>query len=199
MTAPAHAHRGCTAWLIPVLALALLALPAPARADGEAALWQALRSGGHVLVMRHALAPGTGDPAGFRIDDCATQRNLSEEGRLQARQTGALLRQREVAIDAVLSSRWCRCLETARLLEVGPVQPEPMLNSFFQDRGKGPAQTVATRARIDAFRGSGNLLLVTHQVNTTALTGVHPVSGAMVVLKPQPGGGFEVLGTLAAR
>ena len=92
---------------------------------------------GHIVMMRHALAPGTGDPSNFALGDCATQRNLSEAGRRQARRTGQFLREAGVRAARVLSSQWCRCLETARLLDLGPVEPLPALNSFFEARSAG--------------------------------------------------------------
>jgi 8-oxo-(d)GTP phosphatase len=102
----------------------------------------------HVLLLRHALAPGTGDPSGFQLEDCATQRNLSDAGREQARALGDRLRAAGVAEARVYSSRWCRCLETARLLELGPVEPEPALDSFFQRRSEGPARTTSALERL---------------------------------------------------
>lgn len=97
-----------------LVAASLAALPADAE---NAVLWSALRGGEHVVLMRHAVAPGTGDPAGFELDDCSTQRNLSERGREQARATGERFRANGVTDAAVYSSQWCRCLETARLLD----------------------------------------------------------------------------------
>jgi broad specificity phosphatase PhoE len=127
-----------------VLALALLLATGPARADE--ALWAALADGGHVALMRHALAPGTGDPNDFRLGDCSTQRNLDQTGREQARRTGQAFRERGVIVGQVLSSQWCRCLETAKLLALGEVYPFPPLNSFFGDRERAPKQTAAVRA-----------------------------------------------------
>jgi hypothetical protein len=92
---------------------------------------RALKSGGGVLMIRHANAPGSGDPANFKIDDCATQRNLDERGRAQARAIGEVLRHHGIAKVRLYSSQWCRCLETARLMNLGDVQPLPALNSFF--------------------------------------------------------------------
>lgn len=95
----------------------------------------------HVVLLRHALAPGTGDPPSFQLADCTTQRNLSDAGRQQARDIGQAFRQQGVEVDRVLSSQWCRCLETAELMEVGPVEPFAPLNSFFQDRRTADRQT----------------------------------------------------------
>ena len=173
----------------------------PAGATEEAptvALWTALRSGGHIALMRHAEATGTGDPAGFRLDECSTQRNLSAAGREQARRIGQRFRDQGVKIAQVLSSRWCRCLETARLLGLGPVEPYPTLDSFFQQSERGPQQTAELRRFVSEVRNGPSLVLVTHQVNITALTGVFPQSGEIVVIRPGGHGGFTVLGRLEA-
>ena len=178
--------------LIPLL------LGTPAAALGGEALWALLRDGGHVVMMRHASTdPGVGDPQGFRLDDCATQRNLSAAGREEARRIGASFRARGVRISRVLSSRWCRCLETARLA-FGTVEAWPPLDSFFSDRSRESEQTQAVRALVSERPALGSLILVTHQVNISALTGISPASGEMIVLTPTGGGFFQVKGRLAA-
>jgi phosphohistidine phosphatase SixA len=182
--------------LIAALFLAACALLAPrAVAADEAAAWAALRAGGHVALMRHALAPGGGDPAGFRADDCTTQRNLSDAGRDQARAIGGAFRANGVAVGAVLSSAWCRCLETARLLGLGPVEQAEMLNSFFRDRSLGPRRVAAIKAYLSRPRPGPSHVLVTHQVNITGATGVYPRSGEIVVVRPD-GGGFTLVGKI---
>lgn len=158
-----------------------LSLPAAVRADED--LWRRLQEGGHVILIRHALAPGTGDPAGFVLEDCATQRNLSAEGRAQARRIGAMLAARKIPIDRVLSSHWCRALETARLLDQGPVEPFPPLDSFFRNTARAPAQTAAVKALLETL-GNQTIVMVTHQVNITALTGIFPRSGEMIIARP---------------
>jgi len=163
------------------LILALL-LPGLAAADPLAA-W---RQPGVIALMRHATAPGTGDPAEFRLDDCATQRNLSEAGRAQARAIGARLREAGIAFDSVWTSQWCRCRDTAAELGLGVAQDVPALNSFFEDRSTRDAQTTETLALIAAQPGR-RLLLVTHQVNITALTGVTPRSGEIVLTRLENG------------
>jgi phosphohistidine phosphatase SixA len=173
--------------------------PVPAGATDEAppaVLWAALGRGGHIALMRHAEAPGTGDPAGFRLDDCRTQRMLSATGREQARRIGQRFRDQGVKIAQILSSRWCRCLETARWLELGPVEPYQTLDSFFQQAGTGPPQTADLRRFVSEARYGPSLLLVTHQVNITALTGLFPQPGDIVVIHPDGRGGFTVLGRL---
>jgi phosphohistidine phosphatase SixA len=143
--------------------------------------------------MRHSLAPGTGDPANFTLGDCATQRNLDERGREQARRIGDAFRANGIAVDRVLSSEWCRARETAELLDLGPVEPLPALNSFFADRTTREAQTAALRTFL-ADAADARLVLVTHQVNVTALTGRPTRAGEMIVLTVAPDGNVTVLG-----
>jgi broad specificity phosphatase PhoE len=163
------------------LAILLLALPALAQTD-EGQLIAALREGRAVALMRHALAPGSDDPAGFRLADCATQRNLSADGRAQARATGARLRAAGIATARVYSSQWCRCLETARLLGLGAVTPLPALNSFFGAPSQGAQQTAALAAYLRDREQGEPLILVTHQVNITAFTGAAMGSGEIVLV-----------------
>ncbi len=178
-----------------VLLLSLFAA-APAAADAPAAAWAALRAGGVVALLRHASAPGTGDPPQFRLDDCSTQRNLSADGRAEARALGERLRAERVRVVRVLSSQWCRCLETARLLGAGPVEPFAPLNSFFARRQDGAAQTDALRASLAEAPAEGVVIMVTHQVNITALTGVFPQAGELVVLRPAGTAPPALIGTI---
>jgi phosphohistidine phosphatase SixA len=164
-----------------------------ARADE--ALWPALRDGGYVLVVRHAMAPGKGDPANFNLEDCATQRNLSAEGREQARSMGKVLQAQRVPIGRVLSSRWCRALETARLA-FGRVEPEPMLDQFYEPEERDK-RTAAVRAIIAGWPRNGmNLVLVTHQPNVTALTNLSAEEGEAVVMGVSADGSLAVYGRL---
>jgi len=178
-----------------VVVLVLLGLGSARAAEP---VWDALRGGGQIVMLRHASTePGLGDPPGFRLDDCATQRNLSEAGRAEARRIGAAFLRRAVPVARVLSSRWCRCVETARLA-FGRVEPWASLDSFFDDRSREPQQTRAVRALIAEPLTGGNLILVTHQVNITALTGIAPAMGEMVVLSPEPRGSFKIVGRLGS-
>ena len=140
--------------------------------------------------MRHALAPGTGDPSIFALDDCSTQRNLDGRGRAQAQKVGASLREAGIVFDSVLSSQWCRTRDTAALLGLGSVVDAPSLNSFFQDFSTRARQTEETRALI--AQAEGRMMMVTHQVNITALTGVVPRSGEVLVIR-QEGDEIRVL------
>lgn len=177
---------------VALVIIMLMGWAAPAWSSDEA--WQALQQGGTVALFRHARAPGTGDPANFRLDDCSTQRNLSEEGQRQSQRIGEQFRTRKVPVERVLSSRWCRALDTARLAFGAMAQPSPPLDSFFSGRDQEPAQTQAVRRIIEEWRSAGVLVLVTHQVNITALTGVFPSEGEMLVLRPRAGSGFDVVG-----
>ena len=161
-------------------------------------LWSGAGEGGVAVLLRHAQTEaGIGDPPGFRIGDCATQRNLSD-GRTAA---GAAHRRGaggpgRCAIDQVLSSQWCRCLETARLaFPKAAVEPYPALNSFFEDRSTESQQTREVAARIAAIRAPANVVFVTHQVNILALAGVSVGSGEAVLVR-SAGGSVRTLGRL---
>lgn len=194
--------RRATAFVL-AAALALSALPAltATAAPAQTDIWQELRTGrGYVVMLRHALAPGTGDPAGFRLGDCSTQRNLSAEGRRQAVAIGAQWRRERMPIDRVLTSRWCRARDTARLLAIGAVTAYPALDSSFTVSDATAARRAAeVRALIARHRGErGVLVLVGHQVNITDATGVVPASGQAVVVKARADGTVRLIGTLPA-
>ncbi|MBY5938345.1 histidine phosphatase family protein [Marinobacter hydrocarbonoclasticus] len=144
--------------------------------------WAALREGRAVLMLRHALAPGTGDPVGFVLGDCSTQRNLNDTGREQSRAWKAFLAEHGIDEARVFSSQWCRCLETAQEMNVGPVTEWPALNSFFRNRGDGPQQTRETINLVNALGPGMPVVMVSHQVNVTALTGIFPASNEGVIL-----------------
>lgn len=167
--------------------------------EPEEGLWSKLQQAEthYFVLMRHALAPGTGDPSNFQLEDCTTQRNLSEAGRTQARLTGEAFMRRGVSVDRVLSSQWCRCLETADLMEVGPVEPFPPLNSFFRDRSTSAAQTERVREfMLDSQDTPGVTVMVTHFVNISAVAETNLSSGEMVVMHVNEQNQFEVLGQL---
>ena len=162
--------------------LGLIAALAPAHAD-EAAAWAALRAGEHVALMRHAEAPGrSGDPPGFRLDDCTTQRNLSAKGRADAKAAGERLRAERAAIGKLLSSPWCRCVDTARLLGLGTVEIEPAFSNAFAMSAQRDALAEGARSVIGGWKGPGTLLVVTHGANIRALTGANPAEGEIVVV-----------------
>lgn len=133
---------------------------------------------GRVLMLRHANAPGTGDPANFRIDDCTTQRNLDPVGRAQSAALGRRLANAGIARARVFSSQWCRCLETARLLALGPVEPLPALNSFYPTPQERISRMARLREYLAALPPAGEpVVLVTHQFTIAELTGAGTPSG----------------------
>jgi len=178
-----------------VILLALFAAPASA-ADGP--VWSALADGG-VLLVRHAqTVPGTGDPAGFDLTDCSTQRNLDARGEAQAMSLGEALRQADIEVGSVLSSPWCRAKDTARLMQVGEVAVSPLLASVWNDEVQMQDRSGELRALIAAWRGPGALVLVTHGINIRRLIGRSAGQGGGYVLMPEPESeaGLKVVGSL---
>ena len=176
------------------LAISLFAAPA-AVGDDSRETWTALVNGGHVALIRHGNAPpGYGDPPGFKIDDCATQRNLDEKGQAQARALGEAFRQHGVRADKILSSPWCRCLETARLMGLGPVDGAWAVAA--SDRS--PERLAAMKQMLASWRGPGTLVVVTHGLTVQALVGIMPGQAETVVVRPKPGKepGVEVVGRI---
>jgi phosphohistidine phosphatase SixA len=163
--------------------------------DDAREAWTALINGGHVALIRHGNAPpGYGDPPGFKIDDCTTQRNLDDRGRAQARALGAAFRKHGVPVDKVLSSPWCRCLETAELLALGPVD-----NTWAVAASeRSPERLAALRQMVSSWRGPGTLVVVTHALTVQALVGIMPDQAETVVLRPRrgPEPGVDVAGRI---
>ena len=172
----AATRRGMLRHLPVVCLLALGALQASAQ-DA----WQSITPG-TVVLFRHALAPGGGDPAGFQLNDCRTQRNLSADGQAQAQRIGAAFQQRGIEVNAVWSSQWCRTRETADLAFPGKRVDQPLFNSFFGTPAQGAMQTQAALDLLASRKAQGVMVIVTHQVNITELTGVVPDSGEGVVV-----------------
>ncbi len=173
-----------------------LAIVPPAVADGVDLT--RLGQGGHVVLLRHARAPGIGDPDDFQIGNCATQRNLDQSGRTQARALGERFRSAGIDRADVYSSQWCRCLETAELLELGPVQELPALNSIFRRPAERAPRIAAMQTFLDTLPSDGPVvILVSHQVNIAALTGQSTASGEAIVLRLQPGAEPAFVGTIA--
>ena len=163
-------------WLLALGMLWTMLASLPATADNSD------RFAGTVLFMRHALAPGTGDPSGFLVDDCRTQRNLDETGRRQARAIGARLAAANLTLSGIYSSYWCRCLETAQILGLGAVTPFDGLNSFFQGYAPRGATLSRLRAKLDSLpQTAPAVLMVTHYVTIEAITGLPVRSGEIVV------------------
>ena len=163
---------------------------------GEGNLWSALKSGNHFVVIRHALAPGYGDPAYFKVEECKTQRNLDDFGRDQSKDIGDLFRANGINKASIFSSQWCRCLDTARLLGLGQVFELPALNSFFENFEKGPSQTREIKRWVKTVSLTTPTVLVSHQVNISALTGFNPASGEIVFVRREHDGSLVVIGSI---
>lgn len=182
-----------------VLAMVLILTPAVAAGDTNEA-WAALAKGGHVALIRHGNAPPGrgGDPPGFSIDDCATQRNLDETGREQGRALGEAFRRHGVRVDRIVSSPWCRCMDTASLMAVGQVESSWAL---VPDRNpSAPVRLLELKELVSTWRGPGMLVLVTHALTVRALLGILPEQAETVVLEPMPGSeqGVKLVGRLPA-
>jgi len=177
------------------LSIALSAAPAAA-GDDSAEAWAALVKGGSVALVRHGNAPPGhgGDPPGFKIDDCSTQRNMDERGREQAKAVGEAFRQHVVPVDKILSSPWCRCLETARLMALGPV--ESTMAVAASDRS--PDRLIALKQMVSAWRGPGTLVVVTHALTVQGLVEILPGQAETVVVRPKLGKepGVDVVGRI---
>jgi phosphohistidine phosphatase SixA len=165
----------------------------------ELLIWDKLNTSsakGYVLLLRHSLAPGVGDPENFELGDCSTQRNLSQEGRDDASEIGAWIKRQKVKIYRVESSRWCRARQTAKLLDIGKVKLNKNLDSLFRESDlESHPQTLKTKEQILNHRSkSGLLVLVGHYVNIAALVGVGVDSGEGVIVKANKNGVIKVLG-----
>ena len=156
--------------------------------------WKIAQEGDKIILIRHSLAPGGGDPAGFKVDDCKTQRNLNRTGINQSKKIGKLFKKNKVPVDQVLSSQWCRCKDTAKYA-FGNFKEFTALNSTFQspyDQNEAK-QLKDLYAFVKDWNSNGkNLVLVTHYSIITAVTNAVPSSGELVITDKN----FEVLGTI---
>lgn len=189
-------HARCRAILVaalmalPTIFLAPVALISTAQAEP---LGKAIEQiGGDVLFLRHALAPGFGDPSHFDVADCATQRNLNDVGRTQARAIGAYMTRHGITPDAIFSSQWCRCQDTASEMAIGPFATHIGLNSFFNGHVDRDRTLAALRAHMAQIGPDRLELMVTHQVVISAITGIAPRSGGMVVYNSRTGEAVSV-------
>jgi phosphohistidine phosphatase SixA len=187
-------QKAVSRWWAVVCSVLLAMLPSAAQADE--ALWSQLKKGGQIVLMRHAVTtPGVGDPPAFRLDDCGTQRNLSDEGRDDAKRVGAAFRLRGIAVERVLTSPWCRCIETANLA-FGKAEVSSALGNLFTHPENRERQVREMRALVNVQR-TGNWVLVSHGATIAALTGVSLATAEMLIVTPQQRGGFVVLGRLS--
>lgn len=165
------------------LALALSLCLTSVSAYATDAGWALLRDGGHVVLLRHAMVTGNGDPAGFEIDKCATQQKLSDRGKQQARKIGALFAARAAPIDRVLASRYCRALDTAGIaFEDNRAEKFEPLDLLSKDSAAATAQNAAVIEEVENFTGDGNLVMVTHLENIQALVGAGAREGEAVIV-----------------
>ena len=159
-----------------------ISLTSPVKADLNKKLINQLEEGGKLIFIRHAYAPGSGDPDNFNLNDCSTQRNLSKEGQKQAEYIGEFFRNNKVKIDKVLSSEWCRCKETAKIAFKN-FSTNSFLNSFYSSKfaKNKDKQVKALKEYIKKFKSDKNLVLVTHYVLISEILNYGPSSGEIVV------------------
>ena len=163
-------------------------------AEDNSKLIKAMQSGSHILMLRHAIAPGFGDPENIKIGDCDTQRNLDNRGREQSIQIGNWLRKNNIKPKAIYSSQWCRCLETARLLDLGEVKELSALNSFFEMPQNRESDLKSLKTFINKQVINQNLIImVTHSVTISAISGQSVASGNGVLLKLNSSGSYEFI------
>ena len=156
--------------------------------------WEPAKNGDKIILIRHSKAPGFGDPPGFNIQDCKTQRNLSKEGIDQSKKIGKLFKKNQIKIDQVLSSQWCRCKDTAKFA-FNNYKEFSALNSTFQPPYDENAkkQIMELKDYIQKWNGNGkNLVLITHYVIITAITDVVPRSGEIIIIDKN----FKTLSTI---
>jgi len=157
--------------------------------------WKSIQEGNKIILIRHSLAPGGGDPVGFKINDCKTQRNLNRAGISQSKKIGKLFKKNKVPIDQILSSQWCRCKDTAKYA-FGDYKEFTALNSTFQspyDKNE-TKQLKQLYSFVKKWNGKGkNLVLVTHYSIITAVTNAVPSSGEIIIADKN----FKVISTIS--
>jgi len=176
----------------------LLALAFAGAASADEQLWGKLHAGGLVVFIRHGLTdPGVGDPPGFKLGECKTERNLNAEGRGESRRLGEAFQRRKIPVAQVLSSEWCRCRDTAELA-FGRYETWNALNNLFGRPENAEAQKRAMLDRASRFQGPGNLILVSHGATIVTVAGVSPAPAEMVVMRPAGTGKLEFVGRMPA-
>ena len=175
------------------LTIIFISLTTSIKADSNKNLIKQLEDGGKLIFIRHAYAPGNGDPNNFNLDDCSTQRNLSKEGRKQAQLIGVFFKENKIQIDKVLSSEWCRCKETAEIA-FNDFSTISFLNSFYSSKfAKNKTRQVEEFNKyIKKFKSRNNLILVTHYVFISEILNYSPSSGEIVVSDKN----FNIIGSI---
>ena len=179
--------------LLKLLIIIFISLTTSIKADLNKKLINTLEDGGKLIFIRHAYAPGNGDPDNFNLDDCSTQRNLNDEGRKQAQYIGNFFKENKFQIDKVLSSEWCRCKETAKIA-FKEFSTNSFLNSFYSAKyaNNKNKQIKALNEYIKKFKSNKNLILVTHYVLISEVLDYGPSSGEIVVSDKD----FNMIGTI---
>ena len=171
-----------------------ISLTSTVKADLNKKLINQLKEGGKLIFIRHAYAPGSGDPDNFNLNDCSTQRNLSKEGKKQAKYIGEFFKNKKIKVDKVLSSEWCRCKETA-VIAFSDYKTESFLNSFFSDkfRKNKDLQIKNLKSYIDKWDKKKNLIFVTHYVVILEILDYAPSSGEIVISDTN----FKLIGSIS--
>ena len=169
-----------------------ITLTSTVKADFNKKLIDQLDDGGKLIFIRHAYAPGGGDPNNFNLNDCSTQRNLSNEGKNQAKNIGEFFRKNKIKIEKVISSEWCRCKDTSSLA-FGSFETKNFLNSFYSSKfaKNKNSQMLDLRKYIKNFKSKKNLVLVTHYVVISEALNYAPSSGEIVISDKK----FNIIGT----
>jgi phosphohistidine phosphatase SixA len=191
-------RRSVTKYRLPLALIALLLLSAPgARAD-DSALWALLKTPGHVVLLRHSNAPGaTPEPYGIDLKNCSIQRSLDDAGRAQARRVGEEFRKHGIARVRLVSSQFCRALETAKLTNLGPTAELPALNQVFLADLSGMHETgEKTRHFMKTIPAKQLTMLVTHVTNIQSIAGVNLSSGEMAIVHLDASGAVAVDGRI---
>tara|TARA_Y100001970_G_scaffold240380_1_gene303069 strand:+ start:4458 stop:5015 length:558 start_codon:yes stop_codon:yes gene_type:complete len=170
-----------------------ISLTTSIKADLNKKLMSQLEDGGKLIFIRHAYAPGSGDPNNFNLNDCTTQRNLNKDGRKQAQYIGEFFRKNRIKIDKVLSSEWCRCKETAKIA-FKDFSTISFLNSFYSPKfaKNKDKQVEALYKYVKKFKNRNNLILVTHYVLISEVLNYSPSSGEIVVSDKN----FNIIGSV---
>ena len=176
-----------------IFLIVFISLTSSVKAEFNKKLFNQLEDGGKLIFIRHAYAPGSGDPSNFNLNDCSTQRNLSDNGRKQAEYIGEFFRNKKIKIDKVLSSEWCRCKETAKIAFKN-FSTNSFLNSFYSSKfAKNKSKQInALNDYIDKFKSNKNLVLITHYVLISEVLNYGPSSGEIVISDKN----FNIIGTI---
>ena len=163
------------------LLIIFISINSPIKADSNNNLISELKKGGNLIFIRHAYAPGGGDPDNFDLNDCKTQRNLSAEGIEQAKRIGEFFKRNNISFEKVYSSEYCRCKDTARNA-FKDFETFSGLNSTFADSSKTPAYMKKTKEFIEKLDKNKNYIFVAHHTTIEGLTSTFASSGEMIIV-----------------